>query len=324
MKVTVIIPVYNQIKYLERCIESVFRQTYKDLEIILVDDGSNDGSEIVCEKYKEKDERIIVIHKENGGLSSARNLGIDIATGEYITFLDSDDYLATDFIRKSIELCADNAAQISIMRMQYIAENINDENNDSIKEKIDIFSSETAIENSLLQELFSCCAPGKMYHKMVFNGIRFPLMRLSEDLAVCHLILNKAKKIIYSNVTGYYYRQQSQSIMHVFNPKRIDALLWAKDIEMFCAYNYPAIVNSAKCRTFNVAVHLILALPEKGELPNMHFEKLWCEVKRTRRTVLLCKKVRFREKAAAILSYGGQGLLKKIWNSKLAIKQNGN
>lgn len=104
------IPIYNQVKYLDRCIESVFRRTCEDLEIILVDDGSNDGSEMLCNKYKEMDNRVAVIHKENGGLSSERNAGIDIATGEYITFLDSDDYLAVDFVRKSVELCMDNTA----------------------------------------------------------------------------------------------------------------------------------------------------------------------------------------------------------------------
>ena len=96
--VSIIVPVYNVDKYLERCVNSIIQQSYRNLEIILVDDGSTDNSGTICDTYKEKDDRIIVIHKENGGLSDARNAGIKIFTGEYVTFIDSDDYVSLDMI----------------------------------------------------------------------------------------------------------------------------------------------------------------------------------------------------------------------------------
>ena len=319
--VTVIVPIYNQKRFLNRCIDSIIEQNYKDIEILLVDDGSTDGSDEICEQYKVRDSRVKVIHKPNGGLSSARNIALEDAEGDYITFVDSDDYLANDYVEKSINLCEVNLADISIMNMKYIPENMNEEISDEIETNVIILSPEQAIECSLYQILFSCCAPGKLYKKHIFEHIRFPLGKLSEDLAVCHNALACANKIVYSDKIGYYYRQQEKSIMHVFNPQRMDALQWALEIEEFCALNYPDILTAAKCRTFNVAVHLLLDISEKTET-NYKFESLLKkEIKRTRMTVLSCHKVRLREKAAALLSFGGSNLLRRIWNSKLAVKK---
>lgn len=321
MKVSVIIPVYNVEKYLPRCIKSVLDQTYQDLEIILVDDGTKDNSGIMCDEYATKDNRIRVIHKENGGLSSARNSGIEIATGDAVFFLDSDDYLSTECIEKMVCLMEENDADISIIQMKYIPENQNDECAEKEIENVVVMNSEIAIEESLYQRLYTCCAPAKLYKRSVIGNTRFPLGRISEDLATCHLFLNNANKIVYSNYYGYYYRQHESSIMHVFNPKRLDALEWAVAIESFCKEKYPRILCAAYCRTFNVAVHLILDLPNEGIMHDKHFTEIWKEIRRTRVKTLLDKKVRNREKVAALLSFGGERLLKIVWNSRAAVKK---
>lgn len=318
--VTIIIPVYNQMKYLNRCIDSVIKQTHKDIEIILINDGSTDESGKLCDEYGKKDNRIKVIHKQNGGLSSARNAGLDIMRGSFVTFLDSDDYLAHDYIETSVSLFKDDI-DISILDMKYISENENEEIITDQKIKIEYLSNEQAIGESLYQIKFSCCAPGKMYRSFLFDTIRFPVNKLSEDLAICHEVLDKANKIVYSNKIGYYYRQQEKSIMHIFNPRRMDALNWVNDIEEFCIKKYPDLISAAKCRTFNVAVHLLLDISPKKQ-SEVKFETiLWQEIKRTRLTVMFDRKVRFREKAAAILSFGGTRLLRLIWNSKLAVRR---
>lgn len=324
MKVSVIIPVYNVEQYLNRCVESVIQQTYKDIEIILVDDGSKDRSGKLCDDWAEKDSRIKVLHKTNGGLSSARNAGNGIVTGVYILYLDSDDYLSRDCISKLVQICKKTDADIAIMQMMYIPEETNEEMHSEGKEFIKVLSAEEAIEASLYQILYSCCTPAKLYKKGVVDGIEFPVGRVSEDLATCHLFLDRAKKIAYTNAIGYYYRQHGNSIMHVFNPKRMDALEWAQKLETFCKEKYPNILTAAKCRTFNVAVHLILDLPDSGELHDKYSKKLWKEIKRTRIQTLFSKKVRFREKAAALLSFGGEKLLKMVWNSRFAVKREGN
>ncbi len=324
MKVSVIIPVYNVEKYLRRCIESVVQQTYKDIEIILVDDGSSDNSGVLCDKWAEKDHRIKVLHKANGGLSSARNAGTCVAAGDSILYVDSDDYLSADCISKLVEICEKTDADIAIVQMMFISEDTNDEIHIDQKEIIKVLSAEQAIEESLYQRLYSCCAPAKLYKKEVIADIEFPIGRVSEDLATCHLFLDKAGKVAYTNAIGYYYRQHDNSIMHVFNPKRMDAMEWALQIEEFCKAKYPNILTAARCRIFNVAVHLILDLPDSSKEHEKYYGDLWKEIKRTRICVLLSRKIRFRERAAAILSFGGEALLKRVWNSKLAVKRKGN
>lgn len=321
MKVSVIIPVYNVEKYLPRCIKSVLDQTYQDLEIILVDDGTKDNSGIMCDEYATKDNRIRVIHKENGGLSSARNSGIEIATGDAVFFLDSDDYLSTECIEKMVYLMEENDADISIIQMKYIPENQNDECAEKEIENVVVMNSEKAIEESLYQRLYTCCAPAKLYKKSAVGGIRFPVGRISEDLATCHLFLNNAERIVYSNYYGYYYRQHESSIMHVFNPKRLDALEWVQRIERFCRTNYPSIIKASYCRTFNVAIHLLLDLPSDDLIHDIYYNQIWSEIKRTRIKILLDNKVRKREKIAAILSFCGEKILKSVWNSKIAVKR---
>lgn len=322
--VSIIIPVYNTEKYLKVCIESVLSQTYKNLEIILVDDGSTDSSSKICDEFKKVDSRIEVIHKENGGLSDARNQGTKFAKGRYVVYLDSDDYLSPKYVEESINMCISNNADISIMQMCYIPEYVNEviENDNNVT--ITLLNSFDAIKESLYQKKFSCCAPSKMYKKEILEGISFPVGKLSEDLAVCHEILGKAKIVAYSSDYGYYYRQHDTSIMHTFNPRRLDAIQWCSNIEEYCLSNCKCNLSAAKCRAFNVAIHLLLDLPDTGEVREKCYDKIYSEIVRTRKTVIFDKEVRNREKAAAFLSFFGEKILKKVWNSKIAIKQNGN
>ncbi len=317
--VSIVIPVYKVEKVLGRCMQSVFEQSYKNLQIILVDDGSPDNCPKICDEYAEKDSRIEVIHKENGGLSSARNEGMKICKGEYIVFLDSDDYLSKTAIEKMLNLCLKNDCEISILKTQFISFDFNEEVADE-EEVVQIFDSEKAIEHSLYQILYSCTAWNKMYRKDILDGIWFPLRKISEDLAVSHLMMDKAKKIAYSNIIGYYYRQNPSSIMHNFNIGRMDALSFAVDIEEYCKENYPKIVNASKVRIFNVAVHMLLDLPDTGEIRDLCLNKIWKELKKTRWSVIFNKKARFREKAAAILTLFGEKILKKVWRSRFAVR----
>ena len=321
MLVSIIIPVYNVEKYLKRCFQSVSAQTYKNIEIIIVDDGSTDSSGTLCDEFAQAESRAIVIHKENGGLSSARNVGMSVAKGEYVTFLDSDDFLSIGFIEKSLSLCERFSADVSILDMAYISELSNDETSSGLEEKVEILSPEEAIKASLYQKIFSCCAPGKMYKKTVLKGIVFPINKLSEDLAVCHLIINNANSVVHSNQIGYYYRQQQNSIMHVFNPCRLDALQWTSEIEKFCTKFYPNILHAAICRSFNVAIHLALDLPKTDENYKVYYELIWKDVIRTRIHVITDRQSRFRDKAAAILSFFGIKTLKYVWNRRFILKK---
>ena len=319
--VSIIIPVYNSEKYLRKCFESIKNQTFKDLEIIVVNDGSTDNSLNICKEFGKEDKRVKIISKKNEGLSSARNAGLEITNGDIITFLDSDDYLDKHYIQKSFDLMVSKNADIVIMQMCNVAESTNDAVIINKKVETYVFDSERAIEESLYQKLYTCCAPGKMYKRDIIGNIRFPYGKLAEDLAVCHKFLFNSKKVIYTSEIGYYYRQHDNSIIHTFNSRRLDAFKWTREIESFCEKNYPKILLAAKCRTFNVAIHLLLEIPEKGKVREDCINEIKIEINRTRKSVLFNSKSRMRDRIAAFLSYFGEKVLKFFWNSKLVIKK---
>lgn len=320
-KVSIVVPVYKVEKYLSECVKSLCEQTYTNLEIILVDDGSPDNCGAMCDAYALRDNRVKVIHQKNAGVSVARNVGTDIAEGDYIMYADSDDYLSSDCINKLFQMCNEHNADIAIMQLIRVSEETNKEIRCNEKEFIKILSSEEAIEASLYQVMFRCGPTAKLFKKNIVDGIQFPAGRRAEDLATCHLFLDKAKRVVCTNAIGYYYRQHSNSFVHTFTPERMDALEWSQKIEKFCEEKYPNILPAAKCRTFNVAVHLILDLPNDGETHDKYCKEVWKEVRRTRLQTLFSKKTRFREKAAVLLSFCGEKTMKRVWNSRFAVKQ---
>jgi glycosyltransferase involved in cell wall biosynthesis len=213
-KISVIIPVYNVKPYLQRCIESVVIQQYKNLEIILVDDGSTDGSEELCDEYAKKYSQFIVIHKENGGLSSARNAGLDIASGDLIAFIDSDDWLGEDVYTKIVEIYEKTGGDIiqfgyffayqkgSIKRQEYI---FDFDKELSKKEALSMLLEDKYIENYVWN---------KIYTRKLFEKERFPLEKNFEDIAISYKLLLKANKIVVlSEHFKYFYFQRKTSIM---------------------------------------------------------------------------------------------------------------
>ena len=189
--ISVIVPIYNVEKYLDRCIKSIINQSYTNLEIILVNDGSTDKCGEICDKWKEKDKRIKVIHKENGGLSDARNAGIEIAKGEYLSFIDSDDYVHKDFIKVLFF-------------------------NECIKYSRGILEKKESIY---------CVAWNKLYKKEIFKHIRYPKGKLHEDVAVINKILYYSNKIAITDLRLYFYYNNPNSIMRsTFSIKRLDVL----------------------------------------------------------------------------------------------------
>ena len=219
--VSIIIPIYNVEKYLDRCIKSIVNQSYENLEIILVDDGSKDNCPSLCDKWAKIDDRIIVIHKENGGLSDARNAGIEIANGNYLSFIDSDDYVHKDFIKVLYELCIKYNSDIS---MCGVFETSKDENcNFNLEEGNECIKySKTILER---KDNIFCVAWNKLYKKEVFKYIRYPKGKLHEDVAVINKILYYSNKIAITDLRLYFYYSNPNSIMRsTFSIKRLDAL----------------------------------------------------------------------------------------------------
>lgn len=213
--ITVIIPVYNVKPYLSKCLESVGKQLYKNLEIILVDDGSDDGSFSICKEFSKRDSRIKLYHTKNLGLSHARNVGLDHANGEYIVFVDSDDYIHENMISTMMDKAED--ADLVICNYKKVL-------NDTKKEipqdakclKDDSWNYKQFWEHYYLKNLnvFCCVAWNKLYKRKLFKNIRYPINEIHEDEYIINDIVSRCNKIKIINDVLYYYVQRGNSIMH--------------------------------------------------------------------------------------------------------------
>lgn len=198
--VSVIIPVYNTEAYLRKCIESVLNQTIREIEVILVDDGSTDSSGIICDKYKIIDERVQVIHKKNEGISSARNVGIKKASADYIMFIDSDDWVEPFFCEDPYRIAIQNEADIVIFPYYVL------ERNGSIKKsKQKLKSGRIEKEKALELNNESSYAWNKLYKKDLFKTIEFPFGKMYEDIGTTHKLIYNAKRLYYLDKPLYYY-----------------------------------------------------------------------------------------------------------------------
>lgn len=221
--ISVIIPIYNIQNYVKDCVQSVRTQTYNNLEILLVDDGSTDGSGQICDEYKIKDERIKVVHKTNGGLSDARNVAIDICNGTYITFIDGDDIVTPHYIETLYNLLTATNSQIAICgHKDFYSLPVDGAcSTDSFFE----YSPNDAIKEILINGKFTTSAWGKLYKSELFEKIRYPKGRLFEDLPTTWRTFDLSSKIVFTPSQEYYYRQNPLSIMNSkFSPKKLDIL----------------------------------------------------------------------------------------------------
>lgn len=236
--ISVIVPIYNVEKYLDKCVDSIVNQTYKNLEIILVDDGSPDNCPAMCDEWAKKDSRIKVIHKTNGGLSDARNFGIDIASGNYLFFLDSDDFIDKDCIQKLFDSIWTDKSDISItLPIRYLPNQ-----NTKIMYKSNpkgVFNKYVILECMFKYSLpWSAC--GKLFKIDLFKKKRFPVNRLCEDLFLIPSIIYDSNKISIIEENLYYYRYNTNSIMNIkpsekFINDRFDAISFNSNI--FCNSN---------------------------------------------------------------------------------------
>lgn len=243
IKISVVVPVYKVEAYLERCVRSLCRQTHKNLEIILVDDGSPDRSGVLCDELAARDDRIVVMHKENGGLSDARNAGIARATGDYIAFIDSDDWYDPTMLEILLTLCRQHGAEIGECSFRSVyQEYVQAET--ACSGAVMEFTPVQAIESNLDWKYCKPVAWNKLYRRDVIGEIRYPVGRLHEDEFTTHLFYLAAKKIVYVDIALVNYeRRNAGSITASFRPKNMEA-----------------------CEAFREKVHLIWERPDLWEI----------------------------------------------------------
>lgn len=300
--VSVIVPVYNVEKYIKECIDSICRQTYRNLEIILVDDGSPDRCGDICDSYADTDNRIRVIHKDNQGLSEARNSALDIMKGKYVVFVDSDDYIADNHIERLYEMINNTGSEISVTSCVCFPEDGNAVA-EGFNEKVFCTDNLKAVERMFYQKDFDHNAWSKMYLSSLFGNIRYPKGLIYEDMPTTYRLFLKAGKVAFSNYRSYFYRQRKGSIENsgmsiekIKSAERI-IILMENDIPLFTRImrSYESRISSF---IFHICVHI-----NKDYDQSFFIER----IKKYRKDVISDKNVRMKTRMACLMTYIGYG-----------------
>ncbi len=307
--ISVIVPVFNVEKYLHQCIDSILRQTYHNLEIWLVDDGSPDKCGEICDEYASKDARVRVIHKSNGGLSDARNVAIDRATGEWIAFIDSDDYVSPDYIETLYANAIDNNCKCSVV--QPISFYDGKEPTPNTNGRVEVMIAQKAIEAMFYQTKLDTSAWNKLYHRSLFvTGIRYPKGFLFEDNPTTFRLFALCDKIAINSKQLYYYRLRDGSIeSQDFTPTKLDqGLAIIKMMQQYPDITNP-ILNAFRCKQASLAFHFIMKMPYDYNQKGL----LWKYVRDNRWMVIWNRKARLKTRIGCLLSYLGIPVMKRIF-----------
>ena len=280
--ISIIIPVYKVEKYLEKCIQSVINQTYENLQIILVDDGSPDNCGKICDEYAKKDHRIEVIHKSNGGLSDARNKGLEIAKGEYIGFVDSDDYIEADMYEVLYNLLKQYNADVSICNFYTVSQGkISIKNADN---GINEYNRIEILKEILLDRNIQSYAWNKLYKKELFDEIKYPIGKKYEDIGTTFYLLEKCNKVVVTGKSEYYYINRQDSIVNNVTESTITDYIELiiqrydyieENIKELSSYNKDYLK-----RILKTAEKDIKSLNEVGDYTKKKYEELYNKVQK--------------------------------------------
>lgn len=269
--ISVIVPVYKVEPYLDKCVQSIADQTYRNLEIILVDDGSPDNCGEMCDTWAAKDSRIRVIHKKNGGLSDARNAGLAAATGKYMGFVDSDDYIAPDMYRLLLERMNADGSDIAACGVEMVYE---DETPRRMltPDGCHVLDNRQAMEAIIRESLLKQPVWYKLYKTELIRDIPFAVGKCHEDVFWSWQAVARAKKVSIFDTPCYFYLQRSGSIMgQQFSEKRLDSIEAKCIRQVFLEQNYPALAGTALCSLHFSCMYLgqraLLSLPDERLKP---------------------------------------------------------
>ena len=312
--VSIIVPVYNVENYLEQCIYSAVSQTYKNIEVILVDDGSTDDSGTICDRYAEKDNRVTVIHKNNGGLSSARNAGIEVAKGEYITFVDSDDYVSRYYVENLVSALEKSGSDLAVSMFVNVYDG-----DEPIADKeqyglvnLHTRTNEACLKDMLYQKVIDTSACGKLYSLKAIGELRFPHGKLYEDIMFTTTMLARAKQIAIIDNIDYFYYQRVGSIQYqTFNERKLDCIRQFRTQMEFIDHNFPPLCDAVRARYFSGVCNILFQIPE-GKYEDIR-KNLWKELKECRKYVLFNSNVRLKSRVAGFLSFLGHDVLKSVY-----------
>lgn len=302
--VSVIVPVYNVAPFLQECVESLCVQEFDDYEIVLVDDGSTDGSSRLCDDMAAGNEIVSVVHKSNSGLSSARNAGIEVARGRFVTFVDSDDAVHPLYIARLCQLAQSSGADISVVGFV----------EGSVLAASDMGTADggfTTIDNVaalgkiLYQDGIEPSACGKLFKRELFDSVRFRENILYEDLEFIARAMPQVKTVAYCDDRLYFYRRRPTSILGVFNMRRLDVLDVTREIHER-SMGTP-LESAARDRRMSAAFNMLILLGRNGLSRSEESRRCWRLIKELRRGELTDRRVRLKNKLGVMLSYFGPG-----------------
>lgn len=312
--ISVIIPVYNVAPYLAACIDSVLAQSYADIELLLVDDGSKDGSGDICDDYACRDARVTVLHQANGGPSAARNAALDIARGEQIAFIDSDDVVHRRYLEVLLEQMTQSGADIVQAPYQIVSnESRSSFNADRLSQplkqnfKRQELSSEDALLSMLYQRGMADSSPCKLFRRELFEGLRFPVcFRVYEDLYLLAQLYPRIQKMVWIDVPMYFYFKQPQGTLCSLSTSRKDAFEVLETLEaQYLVSGQPRQARAARERRLSVAfniLRLLSGMPHTdAHVAMAHL--CWRHIKMLRKESLRDRNARLKNRLTALVSY---------------------
>lgn len=318
MKISIIIPIYNGEKFIEKCIKSIKNQTFKDFEIILVNDGSSDNSGQICDELAKNDNRIKVIHQENLGVSEARNRGINASKGEYICFIDCDDYIKVNYLEELYNSCVDNNVRISICAIESI---------DDLGKVISLremkegrYYSDIALEELFQFRNLNWGPCGKLFHKSIFNkDVYFPSLHAYEDLIFCYKAIKRVKSIYFNSKCKYYYvhRQGIGAMDKFVKEPTIDVIKAAYEILSFVKFERPNIWDKS---FYGIVSQVVMYINDINKIDEkwkrLSSKKYVFETKKLlskyRKDLFLNKSILYKEKIMFIILSYSVKVYKKI------------
>lgn len=295
--ISVIVPIYNVEEYIKKCIDSIINQSYKNIEILLIDDGSTDKSGIICEKYREIDKRIRVIHQSNKGLSNARNVGINKATGNLLSFVDGDDYVDKNYLKElknNMDICKSDISICNYYRVKdnniYIPYIFNNNFICRGKEKYNYLEGEFTTITTI--------AWNKLYKKKLFNNLKYPENKIFEDAYIICELLKNANIISYLNKPLYYYVYRSNSIVCNFSEKHFDKIAaYNKRIAFLTKCGYNNLVIEEKNSKILTIIDFLFRLKINGIDNNKIERKFYRELIDT------CKGIKWNDSTGKVKAF---------------------
>ena len=317
-KISIIVPVYNCEKYISNCINSILEQSFKDFELILVDDGSSDRSFEICESFVKKDSRVKAIHQQNSGVSRARNRGLDEVQGEYIGFVDGDDCVDKEMYERLYKNLADNDADISICGIvNYFLKK--DGTTEKVRQsQVDgfwIFSGEQALKEALQSRLYSVNPVNKLFKRELFDKLRYPEGKISEDAFLIPVVISKANRVVYDSKPMYYYLRRENSITTSnFSYNDWDVVEAYENHLNMISEKFPNLKKVAKFRYLWSYTYVIdkIMICENSENYLKDFKKAFDFIKKNILQIIFNPYFSFKRKIAVIVLLLNKKIYKKM------------